>query len=191
MAKMSSTMVKLGTKAFDFSLIDVCTGVAVSPLKNKHFKAHVLMFICNHCPFVKHLNSGLTGLANDYQDKNIQFIAISSNDVSRYPDDSPDNMRKVVSECAYPFPYLFDESQDVAKAYNAVCTPDFFIYDANLLLVYRGQFDDSRPGNNIPVTGHSIRNALDAIIKNEAILEPQIPSIGCGIKWKEPLHLVE
>lgn len=191
MAKMSSTMVKLGTKAFDFSLLDVMSGTIVSPLKNKLSKAHVLMFICNHCPFVKHINKGLTALANDYQNKGVQFIAINSNDVSEYPEDSPEKMLEIATLSAYPFPYLFDERQTVAKAYNAVCTPDFFIYDANLLLVYRGQFDDSRPSNDLPVNGHSIRSALDAILLDKPVPEPQLPSIGCSIKWKESLHHVK
>ena len=142
------------------------------------------MFICNHCPFVKHINSELTKLANDYLKLNVQFIAINSNDIENYPDDSPQNMKKTALIEAYPFPYLYDETQEVAKAYHAVCTPDFFIFDANLALIYRGQLDDSRPGNNQPVNGASIRHALDCALEGKANTKEQLPSIGCNIKWK-------
>jgi thiol-disulfide isomerase/thioredoxin len=190
MAKMGSAMVELGTKAHPFSLLDVISGSTISPLTDRpnksgrQPKAHVIMFICNHCPFVKHISKGLSALANDYQNKDIQFLAISSNDVSSYPDDSPEKMRETALLNAYPFPYLFDENQAVAKAYHAVCTPDFFIYDEGLSLVYRGQFDDARPSNDLPVDGHSIRAALDALLLNKPVPEPQLPSIGCSIKWK-------
>lgn len=142
------------------------------------------MFICNHCPFVKHVNDELVKLANDYGNKGIGFVAISSNDAENYPEDSPGNMKKVAAQLKYPFPYLYDETQQVAMLYNAACTPDFFIYDENLQLVYRGQLDDSRPGNEIPVTGNDIRLALDCIIGNQPVSADQRPGIGCNIKWK-------
>jgi thiol-disulfide isomerase/thioredoxin len=146
--------------------------------------ATVIMFICNHCPFVKHVNAELVKVANDYNNKGIGFVAISSNDVVNYPDDSPALMKEVAKHLNYPFPYLYDESQEVAKAYDAACTPDFFIYDKNLKLVYRGQLDDSRPGNEIPVTGKDIRHALDCLTGGQPVPEFQRPSIGCNIKWK-------
>lgn len=143
------------------------------------------MFICNHCPYVKHVNKELTRLANDYLPKGVNFIAINSNDVENYPDDSPENMKKTALAEGYPFPYLFDETQEVAKAYQAACTPDFFVFDANLVLVYRGQLDDSRPGNQVEVTGNSIRKALDSLLADQPIKFEQKPSLGCNIKWKD------
>lgn len=177
-------MVALETPAPHLSLLDVVSGKLVSPLDNSDYKAHLIMFICNHCPFVKHIQPGLIALAKDYLDEGVQCLAISSNDIVQYPDDSPEKMRALALEEAFPFPYLFDESQSVAKAYQAACTPDFFVYDANLLLKYRGQFDDSRPGNAIPVSGSALRAALDAILRGEPVPEPQMGSIGCSIKWK-------
>ena len=147
-------------------------------------KVNLIMIICNHCPYVKHVNRGLVKLANDYMDRGVSFIAISSNDVINYPQDSPEKMKIVALEEGYPFPYLYDESQDVAKAYMAACTPDFFLFDGNLDLVYRGQMDDSRPSNGKPVTGKDLRVAIDTVLKSEKVPEFQIPSIGCGIKWK-------
>jgi len=143
------------------------------------------MFICNHCPFVKHVNEGLVELANDYILKGISFIAISSNDVVNFPEDSPEKMKNEAKSLGYPFPYLYDESQEVARAYDAACTPDFFIYDKDLKLVYRGQLDDSRPKNGIPVTGKDIRAALDSLLQSKPVSEEQKPSIGCNIKWKK------
>jgi len=183
MTRTESTMLALGTTAPSFNLINVTSGEHFQLNKLAH-TATVILFICNHCPFVKHINPELTKLANDYLSKNIQFIAINSNDTEAYPDDSPENMRLNAIENAYPFPYLFDETQAVAKAYHAACTPDFFVFDKNNQLVYRGQLDDSRPGNNIPVTGASIRNALDCLIAGKPVAEIQKPSIGCNIKWK-------
>ena len=142
------------------------------------------MFICNHCPFVKHVNHELVKLANDHTNRGIGFIAISANDVVNYPDDAPELMKLVAFQLNYPFPYLYDETQQVARAYDAACTPDFFIYDKELLLVYRGQLDDSRPGIDIPVTGKDIRFALDCLISYQPIPEEQKSSIGCNIKWK-------
>lgn len=142
------------------------------------------MFICNHCPFVKHVIQGLVDLANEYIPQSISFIAISSNDVKNYPQDSPELMREEAARLEYPFPYLYDETQEVARAYSAACTPDFNIFDGKLKCVYRGQLDDSRPGNGIPVSGKDMRTALDALLKGEEIREDQIPSVGCNIKWK-------
>lgn len=186
MAKTLSSMLPLGTPAPNFSLPDVISGKPVHiDHKEDAPPATVVMFICNHCPYVKHINKQLVKLAHTYQAKGIRFIAINSNDVQNYPDDSPENMKKTAREEGYPFPYLFDETQEVAKAYQATCTPDFFVFDNKLTLVYRGQLDDARPGNNIEVTGESLRHALDSILVNKDLLEPQKPSLGCNIKWKK------
>jgi peroxiredoxin len=184
MARTPSTMVALGTKAPDFNLPDTVLGKHISLNEAKGSVATVTMFICNHCPFVKHVNAELVRLANDYKNKGVGFIAISSNDVINHPEDSPGLMTQVAKQLKYPFPYLYDESQEIAKAYDAACTPDFFIYDKELHLVYRGQLDDSRPGNEIPVTGKDIRHALDCLVNNKSVPEFQRPSIGCNIKWK-------
>lgn len=184
MARTPSTMVTLGTKAPDFNLPDTTSGKQVSLDDSKGNVATMIMFICNHCPFVKHVNEELVKLANEYKSKGIGFVAISSNDAVKYPDDSPGLMTQVARQLKYPFPYLYDESQEIARAFDAACTPDFFIYDKDLRLVYRGQLDDSRPGNEIPVTGKDIRHALDCLINGEPVPEFQRPSIGCNIKWK-------
>ncbi len=184
MARTPSVMIPLGSKANNFVLPDTKTGASVSLSKAKGNKGTVIMFICNHCPFVKHVNDELVRIANDYSGKEISFIAVSSNDAKQYPEDGPDAMKKVANELKYPFPYLYDESQDVAKTYQAACTPDFFIYDKDLILVYRGQLDSSRPGNDIPLTGKDMRAALDNIINNKPVSKDQIPSIGCNIKWR-------
>lgn len=184
MSKTESTMLPLGTKAPQFSLLDVSTNKQVQLNDKQDHTATVLMFICNHCPFVKHINVEITLLANDYMAKKVQFFAISSNDVDAYPQDSPEQMRRTAEEQRYPFPYLYDETQEVAKAYSAACTPDFYVFDKKLSLVYRGQLDDSRPGNGIPVDGSSLRTALDHLLENKPLLEVQKPSIGCNIKWK-------
>ena len=184
MALTPSTMIPLGSDAPGFNLPDTVSGSNLSLDELKSETATVIMFICNHCPYVKHIQSGLVELAGDYLPKGVSFIAINSNDVANYPEDSPDNMKTVAKSLGYPFPYLFDETQEIAKAYDAACTPDFFIYDKELKLVYRGQMDDSRPGNGIPVTGSDIRKALDELIAGNKIPEKQVPSIGCNIKWK-------
>ena len=184
MARTPSTMVALGTKAPNFRLPDTVSGKQISLSDIKDEIATVIMFICNHCPFVKHVNHELVKLANDYKNKGIGFVAISSNDAVNYPDDAPHLMKEVAKQLEYPFHYLYDETQETAKRYDAACTPDFFIYDKNLHLVYRGQLDDSRPGNEIPVTGKDIRRALDCLISNQPLPEMQRPSIGCNIKWK-------
>lgn len=184
MAKTPSTMLPLGTMAPGFSLDDVMSGKKITLNDSSQAKGYVMMFICNHCPFVKHVSDGLIHLANDYMKKGICFFAINSNDIETHPDDSPDQMKITAKQKGYPFPYLFDATQDVAKAYGAACTPDFFIYNQEQKLVYRGQLDDSRPGNNIPVTGESIRTALDCLLMNKPVPEAQKPSLGCNIKWK-------
>lgn len=185
MTKTFSQMVALGTLAPDFLLTDVTTGESVGFDHHEKRVATVVAFICNHCPYVKHINPEFTKLAREYQAKGVQFFAINSNNVEQYPDDSPEHMKKTAQEQHYPFPYLFDETQEVAHAYHAVCTPDFFVYDANHALVYRGQFDDSRPGNHIKPNGNSIRIALDCLLNNDPIPEEQKPGMGCNIKWKE------
>lgn len=184
MALTPSQMLPLGTKAPDFSLQDVNSNQMVSLQQLKGESATVIMFICNHCPYVKHVQQQLVKLAQDYQTKNIAFIAISANDVENYPDDAPEKMRDLALQLGYTFPYLYDATQQIAKAYQAACTPDFYIFDKNLLCVYRGQLDDSRPGNGIPVTGNDIRLALDAILANQPVDANQKPSVGCNIKWK-------
>ncbi len=185
MAVTPSTMVPLGSKAPDFLLPDVVSGKMVSLASLLPNKATVLLFICNHCPFVKHVNAGLVKLANDYISKGVSFIAISSNDVVNFPEDSPEKMKEDAISLGYPFPYLYDETQEVAKAYDAACTPDFYIYDKNLKLAYRGQLDDSRPSNGLPVTGKDMRLALDNLLAGKSAPELQKPSIGCNIKWKK------
>ncbi len=151
-------------------------------------RATVIMFICNHCPYVKHINTELVKLANHYLPQNVKFIAISSNDVESNPEDSPVLMKKEALQLQYPFPYLFDETQQVAKTYDAACTPDFYIFDANNKLVYRGQLDDSRPSNKLPLTGKDIRGALDSLLAGKTVNPRQRPSIGCNIKWKHTMH---
>lgn len=184
MAETPSKMVPLGTKAPDFTLPDTVSGKTMSVQDLKSDKATVVMFICNHCPFVKHVQHELVRLANDYMPKGVSFIAISSNDVEQYPEDSPKRMKEVAEELGYPFPYLYDETQEVARAYDAACTPDIYIFDKDLKLVYRGQLDDSRPGNDVPVTGKDVRAALDNLLADKPVDPDQKPSVGCNIKWK-------
>ena len=185
MSRTPSNMLPLGTIAPDFKLLDTVSSQMLSLNELKSDKATVIMFICNHCPFVKHADEGIVGLAKDYQAKGVSFIAISSNNVENYPQDSPDLMKVEAEKVGYTFPYLYDESQEVAKAYQAACTPDFYIFDKELKCVYRGQLDDSRPGNDQPVTGKDLRSALDCVLNNEKIDFEQRPSLGCNIKWKE------
>ena len=185
MSATPSNMLSLGTKATNFKLLDTISGKELSYKKLRGNKGTLVFFICNHCPFVVHINSQLVQLAEDYIPKEINFIAISSNDVINYPQDAPNLMTKVAKKLKYPFPYLYDESQEVAKAYLAACTPDFFLFNREDQLVYRGQLDDSRPHNGIPVTGTAIRKAIDWLLKDKMIPEKeQLPSIGCNIKWK-------
>jgi thiol-disulfide isomerase/thioredoxin len=184
MALTPSTMLPLGTTAPDFTLIDTVSGKELSLSVLKSPIATVIMFICNHCPFVKHIQTQLAQLGKEYQFQGISFIAINANDISSHPDDSPEKMKETALREGYSFPYLFDATQEVAKAYHAACTPDFYIFDQSLSCVYRGQLDDSRPGNDIPVTGKDIRFALDAILAGKPVSADQKPSIGCNIKWK-------
>lgn len=185
MALTPSTMLPLGTAAPAFSLPDITiTGKTVSLDDFKDAPALLVMFICNHCPFVKHIRGGLAQLAKDYQPKGVAIVGINANDAKNYPDDSPEKMKQEAKGAGYTFPYLYDETQAAAKAYHAACTPDFFLFDRERKLVYRGQLDDSRPGNGIPVTGADLRAALDAVLAGKPLAVPQKPSIGCNIKWK-------
>ena len=183
MVKTASTMLPLGVTAPHFSLPDA-QGNTVSLSDFRDAKALVVVFMCNHCPFVKHIAGELSQVAKDYQPQGVAFVGINANDVDNYPDDSPEKMAEEVRQRDYTFPYLYDETQEVAKAYAAACTPDFYIFDHQQRLVYRGQLDSSRPGNDIPVTGEHLRTALDAVLADRDVPEPQQPSIGCNIKWK-------
>jgi thiol-disulfide isomerase/thioredoxin len=183
MVKTASTMLPLGAKAPAFSLVDV-EGSVVSLSDFGDRPALLVMFLCNHCPFVKHIAPQLAILGREYQRRGLAVVAINSNDVAAHPDDAPAMMRQEVLQRQYTFPYLYDESQEVAKAYRAACTPDFFLFDAKRELVYRGQLDASRPGNEIPVTGQDLRAALDALLAGRPVPRDQRPSIGCNIKWK-------
>jgi len=184
MARTPSNMLPLGTIAPNFNLPDTISDKVVSLENIKGEKGTLIMFICNHCPFVKHINSKIVELAATYQSKGIVFIAISSNDIVNYPQDAPELMKQTALEENYSFPYLFDESQEVARAYEAACTPDFYLFDDDLQLVYRGQLDDSRPGNDKPLTGSDLSSAIDSLLNNKPINPDQKPSIGCNIKWK-------
>lgn len=179
-----SNMLPLGSKAADFNLVDTRNNQMISLEQSKSSVATVIMFLSNHCPFVKHIQVKLVELAEHYQKKGLQFIAISANDVEKYPADDPEKMRLEAELFHYPFPYLYDETQEVAKAYRAACTPDFYIFDKDLLCVYRGCLDDSTPGNNKPVTGLQLQSALDSILAGKPVSTEQKPSIGCNIKWK-------
>lgn len=183
MAKTPSTMTALGTLAPDFRLPDT-TGKLVARDDFARAPGLLVMFICNHCPYVKHVREGLAAFAREYQKKGLAVVGINSNDVTSYPDDSPAKMAEEVVAAGYTFPYLYDESQSVAQAYGAACTPDFFLFDRERRLVYRGQFDDSRPGNGVAVTGKDLRAACDAVLAGGAVSTDQRPSIGCNIKWK-------
>jgi len=185
MAATPSVMVPLGTKAPDFRLPDSVSGksIALDDVRGK--VATVVMFICNHCPYVKLLNKELVKVASSYQSKGVRFVAISSNDIVQYPEDGPTAMKVVAANIGYPFPYLYDESQEIARAYDAACTPDFYVFDRDLKLKYRGQFDGARPSNGITPTGEDLTAALDALIAGKIPKEEQRPSLGCNIKWKK------
>ncbi len=184
MARTESVMAPLGTAAPAFSLVDVMTGRTMSLENVRGQYGLLVMFICRHCPFVKHLEQGIAQLAQEYKEKGIGIVAIGSNDAAAYPDDAPESLKEQGLELGFAFPYLYDETQEVARAYDAACTPDFFLFDKELKLVYRGQFDDSRPGNSIPITGRDLRAALDALLSGKPIPQEQKPSLGCNIKWK-------
>lgn len=179
MVAVNSTMLELGTSAPNFDL-PKAGGGRVKLTDSKGAKGTLVMFICNHCPFVKHVRNELIKLGNDYQKKGVSIIGINSNDWKNYPDDTPEKM----TQEGYSFPYLYDETQEVAKKYKAACTPDFYLFDSNLKLVYRGQLDDGRPSNNIPVTGKDLRRAIDTLLAGKSVSDDQKPSIGCNIKWR-------
>lgn len=180
-----SLMLPLGTVAPDFNLPDTISGNLYTLKDLASPKGTVIMFICNHCPFVRHVRSKIISLAKVYQEKGVSFIAIGSNDATTYPDDAPEKMGCIGKELDFTFPYLYDETQEVAKSYQAACTPDFYVFDGDLKCVYRGQLDDSRPGNDIPVTGADLRSAIDSLLNGTPVDQNQKPSIGCNIKWKK------
>ena len=184
MVATPSTMLPLGTSAPDFSLRDVTTGASVSLASLDDKPAVLVMFISNHCPYVKHVAAELGRLGSDYGSRGVAIVAIGSNDVENYPDDAPARMIEFAAANGFTFPYLHDESQDVARAYRAACTPDFFVFDSERKLVYRGQLDGARPSNDVPVDGRDLRAALDAALDGAPVPEPQRPSMGCNIKWK-------
>ncbi|MDO8954496.1 MAG: thioredoxin family protein [Gammaproteobacteria bacterium] len=184
MAETASNMLALGTKAPDFTLVDVVTGQKQSLQNLKSDKVTVVMFICNHCPYVIHIQASLVSLAKEFIAKGVSFIAISSNDIKQYSADSPEKMKVIAKRWGFPFPYLYDETQEVAKAYQAACTPDFFVFDENMKCVYRGRFDGATPGNDISPSGDDLREALDSILGKRRLMLAQLPSLGCNIKWK-------
>jgi peroxiredoxin len=186
MARTPSVMVALGTPAPDFHLPDVVTGKMISLDTFADKTGLLVMFICRHCPYVKHIQNELAKLGRDYQDKDLGIVAISSNDAEKYPEDSPESLKEMAKELGFTFPFCYDETQAVAKAYQAACTPDFYLFDRERKLVYRGQFDDSRPKSDppIPVTGKDLRAAIDALLSGQPISPDQRASIGCNIKWK-------
>lgn len=184
MALTPSNMIPLGSSAIDFTLTDVISNQAIQLFKRPQAKAYVIIFMCNHCPFVQHIEKKLVDIAKHYQSLGVDFIAINANDIQNYPDDAPIHMKARALEHQYSFPYLFDETQGVAKQYQAACTPDFYIFSHEKKCLYRGRFDDSTPGNQKPVTGKDLSQALDAILSGHAVDSNQFPSIGCNIKWK-------
>ncbi|WP_041780780.1 thioredoxin family protein [Allocoleopsis franciscana] len=184
MALTPSTMLPLGTTAPNFQLSDVVSGKTISLDTFTGKQALLVMFICRHCPFVKHVQAELAKIGQDYVNANVGIVAISANDAENYPDDAPEKLKQMANELGFTFPFCYDESQETAKAYTAACTPDFFLFDGDRQLVYRGQLDDSRPSNNKPVTGQDLRSALDAVLASQPVNLDQKPSIGCNIKWK-------
>jgi len=184
MALTESTMLPLGTTAPDFTLPDTVSGRMFHFHRETEGKVVALMFICNHCPYVIHVNPELVRLSREYQARGVAFVAISSNDAEKYPADGPERMREQAAALGYGFPYLYDESQEVARAYDAACTPDFYVFDRDRHLVYRGRLDGSRPANEIPLNGEDLRQALDAVLEGRPVNERQYPSAGCNIKWK-------
>ncbi len=184
MVATPSTMLALGTKIADFSLPNVVGAGSVSPADYAGKPALLVMFICNHCPFVKHVMQELGRLASDYQSEGLGIVAINANDIEKYPQDGPAHMKRLATEEGWMFPFLLDESQEVAQAFKAACTPDFFLFDSAQKLAYRGQLDDSRPGGDIPVTGRDLRAAIDAALAGKPVSREQRPSLGCNIKWK-------
>src|SRR5262245_14754710 len=183
MARTYSTMAPLGMKLPSFALTDVISGRQVQVADFADAQALLVAFLCNHCPYVRHVRGGLAEFAKEYEQRGLQVVGVSSNDVKAYPQDAPDGMREEAREAGYRFPYLFDEDQSVAKAFSAACTPDFFLFDRDRKLAYRGQFDASRPSDGVPVTGEDLRKATDAVLAGRAPASEQTPSIGCNIKW--------
>jgi len=184
MALTASTMLNLGTSAPDFSLPDVVSGETISLSAFSSKRGLLVMFICQHCPYVKHVQHELATIGKDYLDRGLGIVAISANDVANYPNDAPDKLKEMAIALDFAFPFCYDESQETAKAYTAACTPDFFLFDEERRLVYRGQLDDSRPGNGKPLTGADLRGAIDAVLAGQPVSPDQNPSIGCNIKWK-------
>lgn len=184
MALTPSNMMPLGTPAPEFCLPDTVSGKEVCLSDVRGEVATVVMFICNHCPFVKHIQDELARLGREYPARGVSLVAVSSNDAVGYPEDSPENMKALAESLGYTFPYLYDETQQVARLYDAACTPDIYVFDQALECAYRGQLDDSRPGNDIPVSGENLRRALDALLAGESVDPEQKPSVGCNIKWK-------
>ena len=184
MSRTESTMLPLGTPASDFALPDVVSGEIVTLAQFEQDKALLVMFVCRHCPYVKHVQGELARLGRDYAGRPLGIVAISSNDAAAYPDDSPASLKVMAAEWAFNFPYCYDEEQNVARAYTAACTPDFFLFDADRKLAYRGQLDDSRPRNSVPVTGRDLRAAIDAVLDGRPVDPNQKPSLGCNIKWR-------
>jgi peroxiredoxin len=184
MVLTASTMLSLGTKAPEINLIDVVTDEIISLAKFKDQKALLVIFLCCHCPFVQHLQEGLAQLGKDYLEQPLGIVAISANDIEKYPADSPDKLKEMCQILDLSFSMCYDQTQEVAKAYTAACTPDFFLFNGNFELVYRGQFDDSRPNNELPVTGEDLRQAIDAVLAGQMVTSAQKPSIGCNIKWR-------
>lgn len=184
MARTLSAMTPLGKAAPTFSAVDVISGRTVESDRLRGKLGMLVMFLCRHCPFVKHIEAEIAKFAHDYKDKGIGLVAVSSNDAEAFPDDDPYSLKAQATEQGFTFPYLYDYTQEVAHAFEAACTPEFFLYDRNMKLVYRGQFDDSRPGNGIPVTGQDLRAAMDALLAGQPVSQDQKPSLGCNIKWK-------
>jgi peroxiredoxin len=184
MAKTESTMLPLESPAPDFALPEVTSGAVIKLGDFASRDALLVMFLCRHCPFVQHVEQGLAKLARDYKQKSLAIVGICSNDALTFPEDAPDSLREQAAEVGFTFPYLFDETQEVARSYDAACTPDFFLFDKDRKLVYRGRLDASRPGNDIPVTGKDLRAAIDAVLSGAVLSEDQVPSLGCSIKWK-------
>lgn len=191
MARTESTMLALGTKAPDFQLSDVVTNQVISLATFAEFKVFLVMFVCKHCPYVVHVKDELLRLARDYSEKEIAIVAISSNDAEAYPDDSPESLKEFAIAESLPFILCYDPTQETAKAYSAACTPDFFLFNRERSLIYRGQLDGSRPGNNIPLSGNDLRSAIDAALSDQPISGDQKASLGCNIKWRagnEPVY---
>jgi peroxiredoxin len=184
MSLTPSTMLELGTRAPEFALPDVCTGQTVSLSDFSEKPALLVVFMCAHCPYVKLVESQLAAIGKDYADRGLGMVAISANDPEHYPDDAPPFLQAQAERLGFNFPYLFDETQETAKAYRAACTPDLYLFDKDKKLAYRGQLDDARPGNDKPVTGVNLRSAIDSVLNNAPVTESQLPATGCNIKWK-------